>query len=183
SRCRSRAARAASTGSTSSEPSMSFAISDLPARGARPLLAVVVLSALGCRLTMTPPESFLVLQTEGTQIKAMTADDARLWVREITEPQEGDLEFWSAALHQDLLARGYRALGEPADVTDGESRPGRLRTYELNAAGRAQGYLVALFVEQGSGTSTIRVAEFVAAKERFDELLPRVRESLATLRG
>jgi hypothetical protein len=159
---------------------MSYATSD-PVVPVRPLAVLLCVLAGGCAIGFEAPEPFLVLDTPRREVKATTHDEASLWIREFEVEDDGNLEFWAEALHHDLLARGYRAVGEPETVEDRAGTPGRLRTYELHAAGRVQGYMVALFFEAGSGADTVRTAEFVAPKQRFLELLPGVRESLATI--
>lgn len=157
---------------------MSCAASDL-----RRVLAVAGLWLLGsCSIAMDVPPPFLQLESPGDELKATTPDDARLWVREFADPDEGDASFWSDALGHDLELRGYQPVGDVEDVRDAEGRVGHLRTYTVDVDGREHGYLVAVFVRSTwLGDHFVRVAEFVAPKARFDELAPAVRAALATL--
>ncbi len=130
---------------------------------------------------MDVPSPFLQLETGSHELKATTPDDARLWVREFDDPDEGDLSFWNDALHHDLTARGYRTLGDAEQVRDAAGTLGTLRSYAVAIDGTEHGYFAATFVLPGGGT--VRIAEFIAPRERFDTLLDAVRASLATLGG
>ena len=141
-------------------------------------LAFAMLLASCGSLDMTVPEPFLRLSTGGGEIKATTPDDARLWVREFDDPEHGDVAFWTKALHHDLDARGYRALEDQASARDAAGNEGQVRSYVAILDGVEHGYLVAVFVPSAG---TVRVAEFVAPRARFDELAPIVRAALATL--
>lgn len=145
------------------------------------LLAVAACLA-SCSLTMQVPEPFLVLRTPGDEVKATTPEDARLWVREFADPDEGDAAFWTEALAHDLERRGYQPLGEAEQVRDAAGRTGFVRSFAVDADGREHGYLVAVFVRDHWWSGHIvRVAEFVAPRAAFDTLAPRVRAALATL--
>lgn len=131
---------------------------------------------------MDLPEPFLRLATEGRQLKATTPDDARLWVREFPDDDQGSLAFWTAALRNTLTdGRGYELRGE-GDVQDAAGLPGRWLDLRAQVNGETWGYLVAVFVDAGTWSHTIRVVEFVAREDTFAAQAPSIRAALATLR-
>jgi hypothetical protein len=136
----------------------------------------------GCAMRMDLPEPFLRLDTSGDQLKATTPDDARLWVREFQDDDQGSLEFWVATLRNALTqSRGY-ALTDQGEVRDAGGLAGRWMELRAQVNGEPWGYLVALFVDEGAWSSTIRVVEFVAREEAFAAQVPAIRTALATLR-
>lgn len=158
---------------------MSFATSERFLRTA--LLGVLALGLAACgSLRMDLPPSFLRLTSGERELKATTADDARLWVREFGDPEGGDIAFWVQALRYDLEARGYRHDAEAAFVRDAAGNAGELHRFSAMLDGREYGYAIAIFLPS---PGLVRVAEFVAPRERFDELVPAVREALASLGG
>lgn len=148
------------------------------------LLTALCLLPACAALDADLPNEFLQLETEPYEIRALTADDAQLRAREFESSDGGDLDFWSEALHHELVeVRGYAPEGDPVEVVDGDGQRGIARTYRTIAEGFEVGFLVALFVrEESDRCSRIRVAEFAAENERFDELKPQVLDSLRTLR-
>lgn len=158
---------------------MSFAASERLVRTALLLALAFGLAACGS-LRMDLPPSFLKLTSGERELKATTADDARLWVREFGDPERGDLAFWVQALRYDLEARGYRPDAEAALVRDAAGNAGELHRFSALLEGREYGYAIAVFLPS---PGLVRVAEFVAPRERFDELVPAVRDALATLGG
>ncbi len=147
------------------------------------LLIVGALLLAGCRgIGMDLPAPFLRLDTERTQLKATTPDDARLWVREFDDRDKGGLAFWAATLQNDLTGnRGYELVAAD-DVRDRAGRDGRVLHLKATANGQSFQYLVAVFVTEGTFRNTIRVAEFVARDEVFAVHAAAVRTALTTLR-
>ena len=146
-------------------------------------VATALLSALltGC-LSIEAPDRFVVTSASSSQLKAISTDDAVLWVRQFADPAEGDLEFWYEALKNDLVDnRGYTVLDEKP-VEDEKLRKGREMTSEVTVQGIPHRYLMTLFVEERWGDNRIRVAEFVAPKTVFDDHVEGVRASIRTLR-
>jgi len=134
----------------------------------------------GC-LTLDVPARFLVVEKRSSEIRAMSPDEARIWVREFTDENRGDLEFWSEALREEFVEnRGYTALEEEA-TTDAAGRAGRVLVYEATLEGAPHRYLCALFVVPGWWSNTIRVVEFVAPKPLFDGYVADVKSSLGSL--
>ena len=146
------------------------------------LLAVAALAGCG-GLQMELPEGFLRLQrAPHDQLKATTPDDARLWVREFDDPDEGTLEFWTRTVQNAFMReRGYE-LVRTTEVRDGAGHDGRALQFHVTIAGERRGYLLALFVVPRAGSDTIRVAELVARREVFDGRRDEVLQALATLR-
>ncbi|MBK8975684.1 MAG: hypothetical protein IPM29_07145 [Planctomycetes bacterium] len=164
---------------------MSCSASDLCRYAVRAVAALGLAAAAGCaNLRADLPQGFLELRSEGgRQLKAMTADDARLWIRDFDVEDGGDLDFWTAALRTDLIARrGLVPIGEVARIEDGTGRTGTLQLFEARVDGADRGYLCALWVRERGDESSIRTAEFTAPRPRFDELLTDVRAALGTVR-
>src|SRR5690606_2374573 len=76
------------------------------------LLCALLALAASCSVTMDLPQDFLRLETTG-DLKAVSGDDARIWVREFETPDEAPLAFWVEALRHDLVQqRGYDLIAE-----------------------------------------------------------------------
>ena len=74
-------------------------------------LAAASLLLGACTIQADLPSEFLRLDSQQRELKAMTADDARLWVREFDDPEDGNLAFWTEALRNDLVdRRGYKPM-------------------------------------------------------------------------
>lgn len=145
------------------------------------LAVVVALLALPGCVTMTVPERFLVLDRSGDELKAVTPEDSRLWVRDFSDDKQGGLAFWRDALRADFREnRGYVIVSE-RDVNDGAGTPGHEMVLETTLQGRPVRELLALFVYKGAFDDRIRVVEYVADKAAFDAEVEGVRSSLATL--
>ena len=139
---------------------------------------------LGGCISMQPPPGFLVIERGLHDFKAVSADDARLWVRTFGDPHGGELAFWGDVLKKDFVdGRGYTPIAE-GTATDGCGRKGIEYVFEVTAYGAVRRYLVALFVIEGWCwyDNTICVAEFTAEKKLFEEYAPAVRAALATLK-
>lgn len=143
------------------------------------LLALAVFP--GC-LSIEPPTGFLVIERGSRSLKALAADEARLWVREFPDESEGDLAFWSEAVRNDFAAnRGYTLI-EERPVKDESGREGKESVYEITAGGQALRYLATLFVREGWFGNRIRVAEFTAPREVFARHAAAVRKAIGTIR-
>jgi len=140
------------------------------------------LLAGACAIEMDLPEPFLQLDTPGSWLKATTPDDARLWVREFADPDQGSVQFWSEALKNDLTRnRGY-ALVETGEARDQEGREGVRMEFRTTTQGERVGYLVAVFVLPGSSSNTIRVLEFTAREAVFASHVDAVVVAIGSLR-
>jgi hypothetical protein len=144
------------------------------------IFAAAVAGASACT-TMTPPERFLVVHEGGSELKAITPEESKLWLRDFDDDDRGGLAFWVDALRKDFKDnRGYVILSE-AEVKDAGGTPGHEIVLETTIHGRPVRELLALFVYGGLWGDTIRVVEYVAEKEAFDKEVDAVRKSLATI--
>ncbi|MCC6673068.1 MAG: hypothetical protein IT458_18530 [Planctomycetes bacterium] len=139
------------------------------------LLLPVLLA--GCTsLGMDLPEGFLRLHASGW--RAVSADDARLWVREFDDPERGTLAFWAATLTEEFTRnRGYAPVGA-SEVQDKAGRTGRLMEFAATVDGERCGYLIAVW----SLGSKLRTVEFTARDEVYRRHVAAVRQGLATVR-
>lgn len=146
------------------------------------LLCCQLLAACGA-LKLQLPAEFLPLE-ERPDFKAVTADDARVWCREFSEPNGGDLAFWAETLRHDLVEqRGYTLVAE-GDVADGDSHAGKWFECAATVDGERRGYLVAVFrIDRGllKKRPYVRTLEFTAREEDFQRLLPAVKQAIPTL--
>jgi hypothetical protein len=153
--------------------------------GGRRLWAIILAlggaaGSLSSCLSIEAP-SFLVLESGTDSLKAMTPEDARIWVREFDDPSQGDLGFWTQALRNDLVSnRGYTLL-EERKVKDADGEEGVEMHFEVTAGGRAQRYIAALYVFEGLFSNTIRVAEYVAPRELHGKYEAEVRKAFAAI--
>jgi len=129
--------------------------------------------------TLELPGRFLVVERAVGEVKAITPDEAKVWLRDFEEPG-GDLAFWAEALEGDLVGnRGY-VLVSKSDVKDGGGKPGKELVFETQAYGTPVKYLIAVFVhETVFGSSRIRTVEYVADKKLFDTYVDDVRAAIA----
>lgn len=169
------------------------AVRGLLVRGllARGLLVLVLLvlmllgGLLGCVTAAPPlelPDRFLVLDTDVEEgFKAITPEEAKVWVRVFDEPG-GDVGFWSEALRRDLIdQRGYVLLGE-RDLATRSGHPGHELRCETSATGRPLSYLIAVVVQPRGKEVRLVVVEYVGAKgEAFDRYLPDVQKAIEAL--
>ena len=144
-------------------------------------LAVVVGLLTGGCVSIQAPKDFLVVDQAVGEIKAVTPDDAKLWVRTFDDPNQGSLAFWSQTLKNDLTKnRGYLLVGEEP-IKDQAGREGLAILVETTLQGKPTRELLALFVLPGWPDNRIRVVELVADKETFERVLPDVKQAIATL--
>ncbi len=154
---------------------------------ARRWLALVTcaLAAACASPPMQVPADFVVLQDAGEGWRAVTSDGARLRVRDLADPTSATAEFWADALRLDLEQRGYELThsGEAKNLAGGD---GRWLELAANVRGERVGYLVALWVVEGSlptSSPFLRVVEFAAREDVFRAHVEAVRSALSTVRG
>ena len=142
------------------------------------MLAVALLSA-ACAMQMDVPEGFLRLKArEVGDVRAVTADDARIWVREFDVDQGASLDFWLQALRSDLeQSRGYRLEPKDQEVVDAEGHKGRRIEGSIAVGGEVRGYMIAVF---SLSETKLRVAEFSARQELFAKHIDAVRKAVLT---
>lgn len=146
------------------------------------LCASALLGAACAGPSLALPAAFQRLANE-SDFKAVTADDARVWIREFADPDEGKLEFWTEVLKNDLLQqRGYQPTGT-GTVKDAAGRAGAWQQFATIVDGEQVGYLVAVFVIPGGFLSPqkVRVCEFTARQDVFAQHVDAVKATLATL--
>ncbi|MBI4881073.1 MAG: hypothetical protein HY812_15660 [Planctomycetes bacterium] len=142
------------------------------------LLLALAAAAAACAAPPAPAD-FLVVDSGRGEVKAIAPDDSLFWVRQFKDGMRGDFAFWAEALEKEFVEnRGYTLLEKRPVKWNGA--PGVELLFEVSAAGRARRYLATMAVAPGSFASTIRVAEYVADKERFGEHLGAVRAALGT---
>lgn len=145
------------------------------------VVAAVGLGA-GCTTTIQVPDRFLVTENWCGELRALTPEESKLWIREFTDEDKGSLAFWGEALKADLVkSRGYTLI-ESVPVKDAAGREGLSLVLETTLSGRPVRELMAVFVLPGWFDNTIRVVEYVADKETFAGEVDGVRASLGTLR-
>jgi hypothetical protein len=139
-----------------------------------------------CAAPLTLPKEFVELRDAGDGYRAITSDDARLRVRDMSDETPGGVEFWAETLRADLLQRGYEAV-DAGDVSNVEGATGKWFQFVANVQGERNGYFVALWVLEGNPLlltkRRVRLVEFTAREDVFTARLPAVRASLATVRG
>lgn len=141
------------------------------------VVALLSMAAASCGITMRLPQDFLRLEDRG-DLQAVTGDDARLWAREFSDPNEAPLAFWAAAVEHDLVQqRGYELVGK-GEVEGRRGAAGIWLECAANVDGDRIGYLLALWVHGRD----IRVVEFAARAEVFAARVDEVRKALPTVR-
>jgi hypothetical protein len=144
---------------------------------------VALAAALGAAscVTMQVPERFLVTDRGVSELKAITPDETKLWVRDFTDDHQADLAFWREALVRDLVEnRGY-TLVEEGRATDAGGNEGVELLLEATIQGRAMRELMVVFVYPGTFSNRVRVVEVVGEKEPFEALLSDARAAVRTL--
>ncbi|MCB9878076.1 MAG: hypothetical protein H6835_10785 [Planctomycetes bacterium] len=139
-----------------------------------------------CAAPLQLPEGFVELEDAGYGYRAVTSDDARLWLRELRDPTEGEIEFWAEALQRDLVEeRGYELVAS-GDLQDASGAGGRWLEATSNVRGQRIDYLVALWCRKRSwwlgGGEDLLVAEFAAGAEVYARRLAQVKAALSTVR-
>ncbi len=143
---------------------------------------LLALAAAGACVSLEPPARFLVTDRSCDQLKAITPEESKLWVRRFDDEDRGGLDFWKDALKSDLKDnRGYVLLSEGA-ATDGTGAAGQVLTLETTVNGRPVRELLAVFVRPGLCADSIWVLEYVAPKDVFDKEVEAVKASLPTLK-
>ncbi len=131
---------------------------------------------------LSMPEGFLIVNRKRKEVKAVTSNDAKLWVRELAVSKNGSIKFWADALVNHLVTnRGYELI-DARIISGKHGREGRELTFDVVAGGVPSRYLVTLFVRRRpfwSRNNAIRVIEFVAPRNEFEEYVTQLHESKA----
>lgn len=144
-------------------------------------LALTLVASSSC-ISFTPPDRFLVVKNTGSELKAITPEESKLWIRDFDDDDKGGLAFWKDALRADLKdSRGYVVISE-GDVKDANGTAGKELVLESTVNGRAVRELLSLFVYPGFFNDSIQVVEYVAERASFDKEVDGVRKSITTLK-
>jgi len=133
-------------------------------------------------VSLDVPEGFVLVERQRDQIKAVSPDESKLWLREFPATNRADLVFWSEALKNHLIHRRGYTLIEQRPVRDGSGLDGLELHFEVASRGIAYRYLVTLYVPDRpfwSSQGKIRVVEFLAPEPAFARHLQLVRRSTA----
>ena len=144
------------------------------------LLAVIVFVLVRRAAVTEPidlPAAFVHLRDSGVGFRALTSDDARLWVREWKDPTEASAQFWADMLQQDLVQRGYERKGG-GEAKDQAGRTGLWHEFDANVRGERVHYLIAVWVDG----AVVQVVEFGASGDAYGKHRPAVQAAFATLR-
>jgi len=144
--------------------------------------SLVLIAALTGCVSIPLPGDFLTLVNEPGDFRAVTPDEAKVWVRHFTAHKGGDLAFWREALKRDLVEnRGY-LLVEEGEAKDRAGHAAQKMLFETQAGGRPHRYLLVVSAWPGWFGTEIRVVELVADKTVFDQYRKEV-EAAATGSG
>ncbi len=153
-------------------------------RALRSLFLLPLLFMVACASApMKPPADFVVLKDRGEGFRAVTADDARLRVRDLAEPTEGGIAFWADTLRADLVQRGYELMAS-GEVKNVAGTAGQWHEFAANVQGERIGYLVAVWVIEPTlpwRDDILRVVEFAARDDVFKARVDAVRAALTTV--
>lgn len=140
------------------------------------VLAFALMAA--CAAPIRLPGEFLVLG-DSDEFRAVTGDDARVWIREFEDPNAAALSFWTTALEHDFVQqRGYDLVGK-GDVKNRSGETGAWFECGANVGGERIGYLVAIWVRG----RVVQVVEFAARADVFAARVESVRAALTTVRS
>lgn len=110
--------------------------------------------------------------------KAVSAEGVSLAMRQEDNPEGGTVEFWAAALKNQLVgARGYTLRGESA-AASADGVAGKRMDFTANLQGRDMAYLVAVWVEG----KAIIIVEAGGPKEKFAADRAKIEAALKTVR-
>ena len=148
------------------------------------LLAAMLLGVSACATPIQLPSSFVELRDAGEGYRAISSDDARVWVRQIYDPTPGNLDFWAGNLERDFVQeRGYELL-DKGSCRNHSNEEGRWLSFATNVRGKRVDYLVAVWVHKAwlRKGDWIQVIEFAADHDTYEKRIEAVRAALATVR-
>ena len=149
--------------------------------GRWPVAVLLVCLASGC-VGIEEPSGFLVIERGRKELKAITADEAKLRVGYVSDRDQGGLDFWAKALRTEFVEnRGYAPISEQ-EAGDDKGRRGHEFVLDATLEGIPHRYLCTATVLEGWWRDRIRLAEFVAPTEIFDTYLGDVRKAFRTIR-
>jgi len=148
---------------------------------ARPVVTLLLAALMtACVTPIELSRDFVSLagHESASDFRAVTADDARVWVRRFDDANEADLEFWAQVLEHDFVQqRGYDLVGQ-GDVENADHERGRWFECVTNVRGERVGYLIAVW----ANGSDVLVVEFAARGEIYGNRVECVRVALWTVR-
>ena len=131
-------------------------------------------------ISIGPLDGFLVVKKDRAELKAITPDASKVWVRQFAAPEHGSLEFWSKALNSDLVDhRGYVLRGQRR-VRDKQDNEGVEMAFDVVVQGARHRYMIAIFVPDApfwQPTGIVRTVEFAAPEATFDKYVAGVRQA------
>ncbi|MEN6503516.1 MAG: hypothetical protein ABFD92_03165 [Planctomycetaceae bacterium] len=140
--------------------------------------AAVLSGCLGATTIEVPGDFVPVERCEPYTIKAVSADGVVLAQRTEDNPKNGTLEFWAAAIGNQLFAREGYKLASNVEATSESGIPGRLMTYDALRSGASFKYLLAVFVKGGK----VIVVEAGGRADSVNKLLPQIRTAMMTVK-
>lgn len=147
------------------------------------LFALLSLMAACATPPITPPPEFVELKDPGEGYRAVTADDARLRVRNLDDETAADAKFWAGTLRSDLAQRGYEAVGEGA-IADQTGVQGQWLEWVANEQGERVGYLVAVWPRTKGlvwPRPYLQVVEFMARDAIYKQRIDAVKKALGSV--
>lgn len=138
-----------------------------------------LLLASACAGPIALSKDFVVLAEHRGErdYRAVTGDDARVWLRQFEDRNRGDLAFWRKALEYDFVEqRGYDLVAQ-GEAVDASGQRGHWFQCHANVRGERIGYLVAVWVRGRQ----ITVVEFTARAAVFEARLGEVKQALRTV--
>ncbi|MFO1077056.1 MAG: hypothetical protein U1E73_04940 [Planctomycetota bacterium] len=133
----------------------------------------------GCATPITLSKEFVTLAGHDTaaDFRAVTGDDARVWLRRFEDPNAADLAFWAKSIEYDFVQqRGYDLVAQ-GDATDADGNKGRWFQCTANVSGDRIGYLIAVW----AAGRDVTVVEFAARAEAFEARVEQVKRALHTV--
>jgi hypothetical protein len=133
---------------------------------------------------MEAPEDFLVVGYDDEWMRAITADDARLWFR-TWEVAGGELSFWHEAVRRDLVENRKLMLEDSAGETfKGEGgEEGVFFVAKTQVAGLPVKYMLVFWNEEPFFSEPlVRTVELVAKEEVFDARKDAVMKAIKAAR-
>jgi len=131
-------------------------------------------------VSMKIPDGFIMVDRDRDQIKAISPDESKLYLRRFEVTKRADLAFWSEALKNNLVERRGYVLVEERPVTDPKGHDGRELLFEVVSQGETHHYLIALYVSDGpfwSSKGSVRVVQFAASLPAFANHVEVVRDA------
>lgn len=120
------------------------------------------------------PDGFVLVKSSRKELQAISPDDARLWYREFGVSNDANLDFWAKAIRTHLVEHQGCRMVDESDIHSTNTRKKHGAYQMLVEADSDRGPLLHLLtVSVGPtlwpGKSTVRVTEFTAPPELYEE--------------